>query len=101
MQLSNRELKLVQSMRRHRKNKHVRLVTVLALFLVYVLLRFSGILEDVEVSVDFVVYMSLLLQLPEISSIPTPDERYLDLLRRYIDNDAQTIEALAQEQATV
>ena len=95
MKLTNNELKLVKSLDQPRKQKIRNLVGVTIVLVVYWVLRYAGVLSAVDVPIDslLVVYVAFLAG--DAFSNFRAESRYLELLRRYVDNDAETIAALS------
>ena len=95
MKLTKNELKLVKSLDQPRKQKIRNLVGVTIVLVVYWVLRYAGVLSAVDVPFDslLVVYVALLAG--DAFSNLRAESRYLELLRRYVNNDAETIAALS------
>lgn len=96
MKLTNSELKLVKNIDQIRKQKIKRLVGVAAVLVVYWVLRYVDVLRVVEIPVDSLLIIYLAILAGEAFSNVRPESRYVELLRRYVNNDADTIEALSK-----
>ncbi len=96
MKLTNRELDLVESIGEIQKGKIVELILIVVGLAVYWALRYFGVLENVEVPVDSLLFIYLIISGSGVFSNVRTEDRYVELLRRYVNNDAETITALAE-----
>ena len=96
MKLTNRELDLVEGIGRIQKGKIMELIVIVVGLAVYWTLRYFGVLENVEIPVDSLLFIYLIISGSGAFSNLRTEDRYVELLRRYVNNDAETITALAE-----
>ncbi len=96
MKLTNSKLKLVENIDQFRKQKVKGLVGVAIVLVVYWILRYAGILREVEIPVDSLLILYLAILAGDAFSNVRQESRYVELLRRYVNNDANTITAPSQ-----
>lgn len=96
MKLSNREFNLVENIERLRKRKFEGLVGVVIILLAYWALRYAGVLTAVDVPFDslLIFYVAFIVG-GGFANLRTED-RHVGLLRRYVNNDADTLAALSE-----
>ena len=96
MKLTSRELKLVKNLDRPRKQKIKGLVGVAIVLIIYWVLRYAGVLGQVDIPFDslLIIYFGFLVG-DTFSNLRT-ESRYVELLRRYVNNDADTLTALSE-----
>ncbi len=96
MKLTNSELKLVKNIGQLRKQKIKGLVSVAIVLVVYWVLRYSGVLREVDIPLDSLLFIYLCFLIGDTFSNIRAESRYAELLRRYVNNDADTITALSE-----
>jgi purine-cytosine permease-like protein len=96
MKLSGRELKLIEELDLYRKQKIQGLLAVVVVVIAYWGLRYAGVLGRVEVPIDSLLILYVVFLASDAFSNVRRESRYVDLLRRYVNNDAETIEALSE-----
>ena len=96
MKLTNRELDLIENIGRIKRGKIVELVLIVVGLAAYWALRYFGILENVEIPVDSLLFIYLIISGSGAFTNVRTEDRYVELLRRYVNNDAETITALAE-----
>ena len=96
MKLSNRELVLVENIDHLQKRKVRGLLGVVVVLLVYWLLRYAGVLTAIDVPFDslLVFYVAFVVG-GGFANLRTED-RHVELLRRYVNNDADTLAARSE-----
>jgi hypothetical protein len=96
MNLSNSELKLVEDLDQIRKRKIKGLAAVAIVLVVYWILRYVGVLESVDIPVDslLIIYFGFLVG--DTFSNLRSESRYAELLRRYVNNDPDTLLVLSE-----
>lgn len=96
MKLTNRELKLVRDLDYLRDQKIKGLVGVAIVLVLYWVLRYAGVLREVDIPFDSLLIVYLAFLAGDAFSNFRAESRYLELLRRYVNNDAETIMALSE-----
>ena len=96
MKLTNRELDLFEGIGKIRKGKIMELIVLVIGLAVYWLLRYLEVLDRVEIAVDSLLVIYLVIIGSGVFSNVRTEDRYVELLRRYANNDADTITALAE-----
>lgn len=96
MKLTNRELDLIEGIGKIRKGKIMELVVLVIGLAVYWLLRYFGVLDRVQIDVDSLLVIYLVIIGSGVFSNVRTEDRYVELLSRYVNNDADTIAALAE-----
>ncbi len=96
VKLTNRELDLIENIGEIQKGKIVELVLLVVLLAVYWALRYFGVLENVEIPIDTLLVIYLVIRWSGVFTNVRTEDRYVELLSRYVNNDADTIAALAE-----
>ncbi len=96
MKLTNSELKLVRNLDQLRKQKIKGLAGVAIVLVLYWVLRYAGVLREVDVPLDSLLFFYIAFLAGDTFSNLRPESRHLELLRRYVNNDAETITALSE-----
>jgi len=96
VKLSSRELKLVEGMGRLHQQKMKGLVGIVIVLAVYWVLRYVGVLSSVEIPIDTLLIVYAAIQIGNSYSVFQPEDRYVELLRRYVNSDSEAITALAE-----
>ncbi len=96
MKLTNSELKLVAGIDQLKIQKMKGLASVAIVLVAYWILRYAGVLEAISVPLDslLIIYFGFLVG-DTFSNLRT-ESRHVELLRRYVNNDADTITALSE-----
>ena len=96
VKLTNRELDLVKNIDHLQRRKIRGLVGVVVVLLAYWLLRYAGILAAIDIPFDslLIFYVAFLVG-SGFGNLRTED-RHVELLRRYVNNDADTLAALSE-----
>lgn len=96
MKLSNRELDLVEGIGQLQKQKIKGLVGVVVVLVAYWILRFAGVLQNVDIPFDSLLIIYLAIHIGNTFTNLRAEDRYVELLRRYVNNDADTLSNLAE-----
>ena len=100
MKLTNRELDLLRSLDNRQRKKIIGLISVVIVLLLYWALRYFDVLRDVEISLDSLLIVYLAFNVGATFGNVTTDDRNVELLRRYVNNDAQAIADLAERKTS-
>lgn len=95
MKLSNRELDVVESIDHLQEQKKKGLIGVVIVLAVYWALRYTGVLQSVDVPLDSLLFFYLVIHVGNTFTNLRIEDRYVELLRRYVNNDADALAALA------
>ena len=96
MKLTNSELKLVENIDQLRKQKIKGLVGVTIVLAVYWILRYAGVLREIDIQFDSLLIICLAFLVGDTFFNTRAESRYVELLRRYVNNDADAIAALSE-----
>lgn len=96
MKLSNRELDVVESIGRVQEQKKTGLIVLVVVLAVYWVLRYTGVLQSVEIPFDSLLVFYLAIQIGNTFGYVRIEDRSVELLRRYVNNDADTLAALSK-----
>ena len=96
MELTNSELKLVENIAQLRRQKIKGLVGVAIVLVIYWVLRYAGVLREVDIPFDSLLIIYLAFLVGDTFSNVRAESRYVELLRRYVNNDADTIITLSE-----
>ena len=96
MKLSNREIDLVEGIGQLRRQKMKGLIGIVVVLAVYWVLRYVGVLSSVEIPIDTFLIFYVALQIGNTYSRFQPEDRYVELLRRYVNSDSEAITSLAE-----
>ena len=96
MKLTDSELKLVEGIDQFKRQKAKELGGVAILLVIYLVLRAADVVREVEVPIDSLLIVYLVFRIGDVFSNVRPESRYVELLRRYVNNDAETITALSE-----
>lgn len=99
MKLTNRELDLIESMDSVKSPKIKGLVALGIVVAAYWILRYAGMLDGFQISFDSLLMFYLVVHVGNTFSDMRSEDRYVELLRRYVNNDADTITALSERSA--
>ncbi len=96
MKLTNRELELVENIDHLQRQKIKGLIGVIVVLFAYWLLRYAGVLNALDVPIDslLVFYVAFIVG-NTFANLRTAD-RHVELLRRYVNNDAVALAALSE-----
>ncbi len=95
MKLTNRELDLVENIDQLQKQKLKGLVGVVVVLVIYWILRYVGVLREFDIPFDSLMIFYVALHVGNTFSNIRSEDRYVELLRRYVHNDAETIAAIS------
>ena len=96
MKLSNRELDLVEGIGQIQKQKITGLIGVLVVLAAYLILRLVGVLQAFDIPFDSLLFAYFLIHVGSTFSNVRAEDRYVELLRRYVNDDADALSALAE-----
>lgn len=96
MKLSNSELKLVENIDHLQKRKIQGLIGVVVVLLAYWLLRYAGVLKAIDVPFDSLMIFYVAFIFGGGFANLRAEDRHAELLRRYVNNDADTLAALSE-----
>ncbi len=99
VKLTNRELDLIESMDSVKSPKIKGLVALGIVVAAYWILRYAGMLDGFQISFDSLLMFYLVVHVGNTFSDMRSEDRYVELLRRYVNNDADTITALSERSA--
>ncbi|MCP5091072.1 MAG: hypothetical protein GY949_09140 [Gammaproteobacteria bacterium] len=95
MKLSNRELNLVAGIDHLQRQKIKGLIGVLIVLAVYLVLRYVDVLEAFDIPFDSLMLLYAAFHVGNTFSKISIEDRYVELLRRYVNDDADAISALS------
>ncbi len=96
MKLSRREIDLVANISQLHKRKIKGLVGILIVLAIYWALRYAGVLHVIDIPFDSLMLLVVAYYIGSTFSRIRPEDRYLELLRKYVDNDADAMVALSE-----
>lgn len=96
MKLTKREIDLVAGIEKSKSDGTKALLVLVALFAGYLVLRYFGIVPELEMSLDLFLFSLLIGYLYQNFLYPNHDEQYKDLLQKYVSNDPDALAALAE-----
>jgi hypothetical protein len=66
--------------------------------IIYWVLRYAGVLREIVIPFDSLLFIYFGFLVGDTFSNLRTENRYVELLRRYVNNDADTITALSERQ---
>lgn len=96
MDLSSSELKLVEGIDQIRRRKIMSLVAVAIVAVIYWILRYADVLESFDVPFDALIIFYFGYLASDAVAHLRSGTRYMELLRRYANNDPDTLLALSE-----
>lgn len=96
MKLTNRELDLVKSIDHLQRQKIRGLVGLVIVLVVYWILRYVGVLRELDVPFDSLLMFYLAFHVVGAFSNIHREDRIVELLRRYVNDDSEAIVAMAE-----
>lgn len=97
MQLTGREIELITRFSANKRNRAMEHGITAATVAIYFMLRGTGVLGEHSVPLDFLVIWMLVFWLVPRRIADRRAERYAELLRRFVNNDADVIAELAAQ----
>ena len=96
MKLSKRELDLLANIGRNQKQKVKGLIGAVIALASYFVLRYLGVLDGIDIPFDSLMFVYIAFHIGYTFSGIRPEDRYVELLRRYVNNDAEAVSALSE-----
>jgi hypothetical protein len=92
----NREMDLVAGIEKSKSGRTKGLFGLVALLGGYLVLRYFGVVSDLQMSFDLFLFCLLIGHFFQNFAYPNQDEQYKDLLQKYVSNDPEALAALAE-----